>query len=82
MAGWHLTQAPSKQNIRAKSSLACDANEELAAFELDTVQFFQNQLDSRFGDVDESFRRLKMDGADLSFGNGGDAGDHANEIAR
>ena len=33
-----------------------------------------------FGDVDESFRRLKMDGSDLPFGNGGDTGDDADEI--
>ena len=63
------------------AELACDSDEKLSAFELDAVQLLQNQSDSWFGNVDECFRCLKMNRADLAFGNGGDARDHADEIA-
>ena len=44
--------------------------------------FFRRSGTRGFGDVDEGLGRLQMDGADLAFRDGGDAGDDADEIAR
>src|SRR3954447_26223280 len=63
------------------SLLDRDADEELAAFELDAVQLFQNERDAWLGDVDKGLRVLEVNRADRTFGNGGDARDHADEIA-
>ena len=73
-----LTSARVSALLRAFRS---ETNRQFAAFELDAVELFQDERDSRFGDVDERFRRLQVNRADLAFRNRGHARDHADEIA-